>query len=48
MSGSQTLWSLAMLLVSILTVVIAVQFNGYSAVVFWVIMMLTLLILRPE
>jgi hypothetical protein len=48
MTGSQLLWAFAMLMVSVVTVIIAVQFNLFSAVFFWTPMVLLLLMLIPE
>ena len=48
MTGPQMLWSLATLLVSIITVILAAQFNLFLAILFWSMLMLLLLMLRPE
>lgn len=48
LSGSDLLWHLAVLLVSVFSIVIAYQFDTTVSFVFWSVGMLLLLMLRPD
>jgi hypothetical protein len=47
-NNDRALWSAAMLLVSLLAVMIAVQYSIIFAAIVWFLLTLTLLAFRPE